>query len=80
MFAAADLKWTVPDLIRLIRTVRANKKYKIYYIIKAPYYDKFAFNVFFFRMSFFSLSVNFPEMKKFYPLLHFLLNLSESVQ
>lgn len=81
MFAATarDLKWTVPNLIRLVRTVRANKNYKIYYIIEAPYYDKFAFN-FFFRICFFSLSVNFPEMKKFYPLLHFLLNLSESVQ
>lgn len=49
MFAAVatDLKWTVPNLIRLIRTVRVDKKYKIYYIIKAPYYDEFAFNFIF---------------------------------
>lgn len=49
MFAAVatDLKWTVPNLIRLIRTARVDKKYKIYYIIKAPYYDEFAFNFIF---------------------------------
>lgn len=33
---ATDLKWTSRHLKRLIRTVRVDKKYKIYYIIKSP--------------------------------------------
>lgn len=65
MFAATarDLKWTVPNLIRLVRTVRANKNYKIYYIIEAPYYDKFAFN-FFFQNMFFQPVCELPGNEK----------------